>query len=94
LLPQLAVIAFQQLLLLSPLLQQTYLYIIGGIIAIAGAIILVIIGIAVIVLIVGAAIFLLPAIIVGIIIWFFTASLFYAGIGFFIVALISLVRRA
>jgi len=92
-LPQLAVLLIQQLFLLLPLLQQSYLQIVGGIIAIIGAFILVVIGILIIVLIVGAAIFLLPAIIVGIIIWFLTGSFFYAGIAFLIIALISLVRR-
>jgi hypothetical protein len=86
-------LALELILILLPSLHQASLQILGGIIAIIGGFILLIIGILIIVLIVGAAIFLLPAIIVGIIIWFFTGSLFYAGVAFLIIALISLVRR-
>ena len=56
---------------------------------IMGAIPLVI-GILVIILIVGAAIILLPAIIVGALIWFLTGSFFLAGIAFLVVAVLSL----
>jgi len=93
-LPQPDVLVIQTLLILSPLLQQSFLAIIGGIVAIIGAFILVIIGVLVIILIAGAIIFLLPAVIVGIIVWFLTGNFFYGGIAFLIIALISLVRRA
>jgi hypothetical protein len=65
--------------------------ILTGLADLFGGIILIIIGILVIVLIVSVAIVLLPAIIVAIIVWFLTGSIFYAGIAFLIVALISLV---
>ncbi len=58
-----------------------------------GFIVLFVIGILVIILIVGLAIVLLPAILVAIIVWFFTGSFFYAGIAFLVVALISLVSK-
>jgi hypothetical protein len=65
--------------------------ILAGIAGLVGLIVLVIIGILVIVLIVGALIVLLPAIIVAIVVWFFTGSFFLAGVAFLIVAIISLV---
>ncbi|MGI0091679.1 MAG: hypothetical protein ACREBS_08220 [Nitrososphaerales archaeon] len=68
-----------------------YLGILSGIADIFGGFILLIIGILVIILIVGVLIVLLPAIIVAIIVWFLTGSIFYAGIAFLIVAIISLV---
>jgi len=49
-----------------------------------------IIGILVIIVIVGVAIVLLPAIIVGIVVWFLTGSFFFAGIAFLVVAVLSL----
>jgi hypothetical protein len=63
----------------------------AGIVGFIGLIVLVIIGILVIVLVVGALIVLLPAIIVAIVVWFFTGSFFLAGVAFLIVAIISLV---
>jgi hypothetical protein len=67
------------------------LQIFAGVIGILGALVLVVIGILVIILVVGALIVFLPAIIVAIIVWFFTGSFFLAGIAFLVVAIISLV---
>jgi hypothetical protein len=50
--------------------------------------VLLIVGILIIVLVVAAAIVLLPAVIVGIVVWFLSGSLLYAGIAFLIVAVI------
>jgi hypothetical protein len=72
------------------LLTPDPLQIFAGALGILGSIVLVIIGILVIVLIVGALIVLLPAIIVAIIVWFFTGSFFLAGIAFLVVAIISI----
>ncbi|MHB1907636.1 MAG: hypothetical protein ACYCQJ_02050 [Nitrososphaerales archaeon] len=77
--------------LLLALLAPNPLAILTGIAGIFGSLILVIIGILVIVLVVGALLVLLPAIIVAVIVWFFTGSFFYAGIAFLIVAIVSLV---
>lgn len=65
-----------------------------GIADILGGLILLIVGILIIVLLVAAAIFLLPAILVAVLVWFLTGSFFYAGIAFLVVALISLVAMA
>lgn len=76
-------------------LPSTHLFlgerILTGIADIFGGLILLVIGILIIVFLVAAAIFLLPAILVAIIVWFLTGSFFYAGIAFLVVALISLV---
>ena len=68
--------------------------ILSGLADIFGGLILLVIGVLVIILVVAAAIILLPAIIVGAIIWFLTGSLFYAGIAFLVIALISAVAMA
>jgi hypothetical protein len=46
------------------------------------------------VFIVAAAIVLLPAIVVAVVVWFLTGSLFYAGIAFLVVAVISIAAAA
>ena len=68
--------------------------ILTGIADLFGGIILLIVGVFIIVLLVAAAIVLLPAIVVAVLVWFLTGSLFYAGISFLIVALISAVAMA
>ena len=68
--------------------------ILTGIADIFGGIILLVIGVLIIIVIVAAAIVLLPAILVALLIWLLTGSLFYAGIVFVIVALISAVAMA
>ena len=66
-------------------------HILSGIADVLGGIILLVIGILIIVLLVSVAIVLLPAIIVAALVWFLTGSIFYAGIAFLIVAIISLI---
>jgi hypothetical protein len=63
----------------------------SGFIGLLGLVVLVIIGILVIVLVVGVLLVLLPAIIVAVVVWFFTGSFFFAGIAFLVVAIISIV---
>jgi hypothetical protein len=75
-----------------PTIQQSSLGILSGFADLIGGAIPLVIGILVIVLVVGAAIILLPALLVGLVIWFLTGSFFYAGIEFLIVAAISLVK--
>ncbi len=52
-----------------------------------------VIGLLIIILIAEVLLFILPAAIVGFIVWFFTGSLFLAGVAFLIIALISLAKR-
>jgi len=64
----------------------------GGLLDIILLAVLLFIGLLIIVLIAEALLFVLPAAIIGFIVWFLTGSLFLAGVAFLIVALISLVR--
>jgi len=66
----------------------------NGVADLFGGLILFVIGILVIVFIVAAAIVLLPAIVVAVLVWFLTGSLFYAGIAFLVVAVISIAAVA
>ena len=43
--------------------------------------------------IIGALIFLLPAVILAAVVWFLTGSLFWAGVVFLIIAVISLLKK-
>jgi len=54
---------------------------------------LLLIGIIIIVLIAKVLLFILPAGIIALVVWFLTGSLFWAGIAFLLVAFISLLRR-
>ena len=54
---------------------------------------LLIIGIAIIIIIAKVILFVLPAGIVAIVVWFLTGSFFWAGVAFLVVAFISLIRR-
>ncbi|MBS7648017.1 MAG: hypothetical protein QXK93_01740 [Candidatus Bathyarchaeia archaeon] len=54
---------------------------------------LLIIGIAIIILIVKVLLFILPAAIIALVIWFLTGSLFLAGVAFLAVAFISLLKH-
>lgn len=57
-------------------------------------ILLIAIGIAIIVVIAKIFLFILPAAIVALVVWWLTGgSLFWAGVAFLVVAFISLVRR-
>lgn len=55
--------------------------------------ILLIIGLAIIIFIVKLIFIFLPAAIIGFVVWWFSGSLFWAGIAFLLVALVSIVRR-
>lgn len=54
---------------------------------------LLIVGIAIIILIVKILLFVLPAAIIAVVVWFLTGSLFLAGVAFLAIAFISLVKR-
>ena len=55
-------------------------------------VVLVIIGI-IIILLIRLLIMLIPAVLLAIVVWFFTGSLFWAGIVFLIVAALSLLKK-
>jgi len=57
-----------------------------------GLIALIIIGL-VIIFIVRLLLILIPAALVGIIVWFFTGSLWLAGIAFLVVAALSIIKK-
>ena len=54
---------------------------------------LVVIGIVIIVVVAKIILFVLPAGIVALVVWFLTGSLLWAGVAFLVVALISILRR-
>lgn len=54
---------------------------------------LLVVGLVVIVLLAKFLIFILPAGIIALVVWFLTGSVFWAGVAFLLVALISLIRR-
>lgn len=54
---------------------------------------LLIIGIALIILVVKILLFILPAGIIAVVVWFLTGSFFWAGVAFLVVALILLLKR-
>jgi len=84
--------AIQQFLVLLPTLGQSSLGILSGFADIVGGAVPLVIGILIIVLVVGLAIILLPAFLIGLVVWFLTGSFFLAGISFLVVAAISLVK--
>jgi hypothetical protein len=53
---------------------------------------LLVVGVTVI-MIIGALIFLLPAAILAVVVWFLTGSMFWAGVIFLVIAVISLLRK-
>jgi signal transduction histidine kinase len=53
---------------------------------------LLVIGVIVI-MIIGALIFLLPAAILAVVVWFLTGSMFWAGVVFLVIAVISLLKK-
>jgi hypothetical protein len=59
---------------------------------IAFGFLLLLVGVIVIMLI-GALIFLLPAAILAFVVWFLTGSLFWAGVVFLVIAIISLLKK-
>jgi hypothetical protein len=56
-------------------------------------IILVVIGLVILIFIVKFVLMFIPAAIVAFIVWFFTHSLWWAGIAFLVIAVLSLVRK-
>jgi hypothetical protein len=54
---------------------------------------LLVIGIIIIIVVVKILLFVLPAAIIALVVWFLTGSLFWAGVAFVFVALISLLKR-
>jgi len=50
-------------------------------------------GIAIIMLVVKIVLFVLPAAVIAFVVWLLTDSLYWAGIAFLAVALISLIKR-
>lgn len=57
-------------------------------------ILLVVIGLVIIILLVKVLLFVLPAAIIAFVVWFLTGSIFWAGIAFLIIAVLSLFRRS
>jgi len=68
--------------------------ILTGLLDLFGGVILLILGVAIIILIVAATIVLLSTILVGSLVYLLTASFFYAGIAFLVVAVIGVVAMA
>jgi hypothetical protein len=54
---------------------------------------LLVIGVVIVILIAKVILFILPAGIIALVVWFLTQSLFLAGVAFLVVAFISLIRR-
>jgi hypothetical protein len=69
------------------------LQVLGPLFDIAFLILLLIIGLVIIILLAKVLLFVLPAAIVALVVWLLTGSIFWAGVAFLIVALISLLRR-
>lgn len=63
-----------------------------AVLEIAGLIVLVLLGLIVLMM-VGTFLFLLPAIVVAVIVWFITGSNLLTGVAFLAVALLSLIKR-
>jgi hypothetical protein len=53
---------------------------------------LLVVGVIVI-MVIGALIFLLPAAILAFVVWFLTGSMFWAGVVFLVIAIISLLKK-
>lgn len=64
-----------------------------GLLGLFLAIIFIIIGIAVLFLIIGGFIHFLPATIIAIVVWLLTASLFWGGVSFLVVALMLVIIK-
>jgi len=64
-----------------------------SIIDLALLLLLLVIGIIIIIVIVKILLFILPAAIIAVVVWLLTGSLFWAGVAFVVVALISLLKH-
>lgn len=69
------------------------LQVLGPLYDVVFLILLLVIGLVIIVLLAKVLLFVLPAAIIAFIVWFLTGSIFWAGVAFLVVALISLLRR-
>jgi hypothetical protein len=69
------------------------LQVLGPLIDIAVLVLLLIIGLVIIIVLAKIFLFVLPAAIIAIVVWFLTGSIFWAGVAFLVIALISLVMR-
>ncbi len=69
------------------------LTVLGPLTDIAFLILLLVIGLVIIIVLAKVFLFILPAGIVALIVWFLFGSIFWAGVAFLVVALISLLRR-
>ncbi len=69
------------------------LTVLGPLTDIAFLILLLVIGLIIIIVLAKVFLFILPAGIIALVVWFLTGSIFWAGIAFLVVALISLLRR-
>lgn len=69
------------------------LVVLGPLIDIAFLLLLLAIGLVIIIVLAKVFLFILPAGIIALVVWFLTGSVFWAGVAFLIVALISLLRR-
>ncbi len=69
------------------------LVVLGPLIDVAFLLLLLVIGLVIIILLAKVFLFILPAGIIALIVWFLTGSVFWAGVAFLVVALISLLKR-
>jgi len=69
------------------------LIVLGPLIDIAFLLLLLVIGLVIIIVLAKVFLFILPAGIIALVVWFLTGSVFWAGVAFLVVALISLLRR-
>ena len=69
------------------------LQVLGPLYDIAFLVLLLVVGLVIIILLAKVLLFILPAGIIALVVWFLTGSVFWAGVAFLIVALISLARR-
>ncbi len=59
---------------------------------IVALVVLIIIGI-IIILLIRLLLMLIPAVLIAIVVWFFTNSLFWAGIAFLVIAALSILKK-
>jgi hypothetical protein len=69
------------------------LVVLGPLIDVAFLLLLLVIGLVIIILLAKVFLFILPAGIIALVVWFLTGSVFWAGVAFLVVALISLLKR-
>ncbi len=55
--------------------------------------ILLIIGVVIIIIIAKVLLFFLPAAIIALVVWFLSGSVFWAGVAFLVISIISVARR-